>query len=186
MERVATPNRLPPGLEPDLVPLVSEDPDDSPMKTLARAGADDFLRLLYLHILERSAPAVGRIIEGLACEDDLPAVFHCSAGKDRTGLITGVLMSVLGVPSEVIVDDYAMTGRYRTTEHVQQSVQRIGQAQKLPPEVVAGMLEAPRPAMELALKEIGDKYDGFDRYLTGPARAPAGLPERLRASLLSD
>ena len=186
MERVALPNRLPADLEAEVVPLVSDDPEDNPMKTLGQASADDFLSLLYLHILERSAPTVGRIITGLASETEVPAVFHCSAGKDRTGLITGVLLSVLGVPADVIVDDYAMTGRYRTTEHVQQTVERIGQVAKLAPEVVAGMLEAPRPAMQLALAEIGEKYDGFDHYLTGPAKSAPDLPDRLRRVLLTD
>lgn len=187
MEREATPNRLPDGdLTVHTTPLISEDPEQSPMAALNAADGKDFLRLLYLHILERSAPTVGRVVAGLADEPELPAVFHCSAGKDRTGLISGVLLSVLGVPLEVIVDDYEMTGRYRTTEHVQATIDRLGRTQNLAPEVVAGMLEAPRPAMELALAEVGERYGGFDRYLTGPAGAPADLPDRLREALLTD
>ena len=38
-----------------------------------------------------------------------PLVFHCSAGKDRTGVISAVLLSLLGVPEETIVLDYAFS-----------------------------------------------------------------------------
>ena len=38
-----------------------------------------------------------------------PAVYHCAAGKDRTGVVSAILLGVLGVPDEIIVADYAAT-----------------------------------------------------------------------------
>lgn len=41
-----------------------------------------------------------------------PLAFLCSAGKDRTGVVTAILLSVLGVPRRTILDDYALSARY--------------------------------------------------------------------------
>ena len=42
--------------------------------------------------------------------DSRPAVFHCTAGKDRTGLLSALVLSLLGVPEETVVADYALSG----------------------------------------------------------------------------
>ena len=47
--------------------------------------------------------------KALSTPGALPAVFHCAAGKDRTGVISALLLSLLGVREEVIVADYAAT-----------------------------------------------------------------------------
>ena len=187
IERKYTPNRFPSADPPAVLhmPLVSEDPADNPLAGISSPDGEDFLEHLYLHILERSARNFGRLLSGLATEEELPAVFHCSAGKDRTGLVSGVLLSILGIPLETILDDYEMTGLYRTTEHVQATMDRLGEAQNLPPEVVAGMLRTPRWAMRSALTQVAERYDGFESYLTGPAGAAPDVPDRLRRTLLT-
>jgi protein-tyrosine phosphatase len=40
----------------------------------------------------------------------MPAVFHCTAGKDRTGLLSAIVLSLLGVDEETVVADYALSG----------------------------------------------------------------------------
>jgi protein-tyrosine phosphatase len=190
-ERTSNPNRLPdaaaPAAAPAVVvlPLVSEDPDANPLEGVDSADGEDFLEHLYVHILERSAGNFGAVLTGLAHDEDLPAVFHCAAGKDRTGMVAAVLLSILGVPLADILDDYELTGRYRTTEHVNASMARLRESQSLAPEVIAGMLRAPRWAMESALTQVGARYGDFDRYLTGPAGAARDVPDRLRAVLLT-
>ena len=51
---------------------------------------------------------IAKVVTVLARTRD-PAVFHCAAGKDRTGVISALLLSLLGVREEVIVADYAAT-----------------------------------------------------------------------------
>jgi protein-tyrosine phosphatase len=186
-ERNTTPNRLPEGVAPEVVvrSLVSEDPDANPLQGMDSADGEDFLEQLYMHILERSATNFGSVLTGLSREEHLPAVFHCAAGKDRTGMVAAVLLSILGVALEDILDDYELTSRFRTTEHVQASMARLSERQSLAPELIAGMLRAPRWAMESALTKVAGRYGDFDGYLTGPAAAAADVPDRLRALLLS-
>ncbi len=39
-------------------------------------------------------------------------IYHCAGGKDRTGVISALLLSIAGVPEEVIAEDYALSSRY--------------------------------------------------------------------------
>jgi len=61
----------------------------------------------YLSYLEFATDNVVRALETIADEKGLPLVFHCSAGKDRTGVLAALLLGCLGVDRETVVADYA-------------------------------------------------------------------------------
>ncbi|MBV9952512.1 MAG: tyrosine-protein phosphatase [Acidimicrobiia bacterium] len=63
----------------------------------------------YVGMLEASGERFGRVISRLAAPGGLPALVHCTAGKDRTGLVVGLLLSALGVTDEDVAADYART-----------------------------------------------------------------------------
>lgn len=69
----------------------------------------EFLYDQYTDMLEYGEPLFAAALQTLALPGALPAVFHCAAGKDRTGLLAMLLLGLLGVPDEVIVADYALT-----------------------------------------------------------------------------
>jgi protein-tyrosine phosphatase len=69
----------------------------------------DFLHWAYHHMLVGGAANFGAAIEVLAGEGALPAVFHCAAGKDRTGIMAMLVLGLLGVPRDYIAADYALT-----------------------------------------------------------------------------
>jgi protein-tyrosine phosphatase len=60
-------------------------------------------------MLTIGAPRFAMAFQALAEPDALPAVFHCAAGKDRTGILAALLLGSLGVSHDDIVDDYALT-----------------------------------------------------------------------------
>ena len=62
----------------------------------------------YFLMTEHAKRPIARVIQTLA-EAEGPAVYHCAAGKDRTGVISAVLLGLLGVADELIVADYAAT-----------------------------------------------------------------------------
>lgn len=61
---------------------------------------------MYLHLVERSATGIVSLLEQLGRPDAAPALVHCTAGKDRTGLTVALLLDLLGLPRETIVADY--------------------------------------------------------------------------------
>jgi protein-tyrosine phosphatase len=64
---------------------------------------------MYLRLVENGGPAVVESLRLLAGPEALPAVFHCTAGKDRTGVLAALVLGQLGVPDEAIAEDYALT-----------------------------------------------------------------------------
>jgi len=71
-------------------------------------GAFHNLADRYVLLAEFAREVIGRIIRLLA-EAPGPVVYHCAAGKDRTGVVSAVILGLLGVRDEVIVADYAAT-----------------------------------------------------------------------------
>ncbi len=69
----------------------------------------EFLHTQYTTMLDETGSRYADAIRRLAIPEALPAVFHCAAGKDRTGLLAMLILGALGVSDGDIVDDYALT-----------------------------------------------------------------------------
>ena len=72
---------------------------------------DAMMMGVYAGLLESLKPAYTAMFEELV-DDDKPLVYHCSAGKDRTGIATALVLTVLGVDHESIVADYEISEQY--------------------------------------------------------------------------
>jgi protein-tyrosine phosphatase len=72
--------------------------------------APGFLGTQYTEMLDDASTQIVGALTALAAPEARPAVFHCTAGKDRTGLLSALVLSLLGVPEETIVADYALSG----------------------------------------------------------------------------
>jgi protein-tyrosine phosphatase len=84
----------------DVLPATEELPDwKEAAYVAARYGA----------MVSEGGPMLTSAIQALATGDALPAVMHCSAGKDRTGVLSALILAFLGVPDETIVADYALS-----------------------------------------------------------------------------
>jgi protein-tyrosine phosphatase len=134
-------------------------------------------------MLDHGAVQIGELYTGLTARDGLPAVFHCHAGKDRTGVVAALLLEALGVGREAVLDDYELTARYRRREHQDMTFERLVEA-GMTPEAAAGVLSAPRWAMEQALDDLDRRFGGVEAYLTGPAAMDAADLQILRERLV--
>lgn len=84
-----------------------------------RAAVRDLLPQLYTRvILDENAQTLGQIIERVADANNRPTLIHCTAGKDRTGVISALLLEILGVPDDVIIADYTLSNLYYDTSDV--------------------------------------------------------------------
>ncbi len=69
----------------------------------------EFMAGKYLEMFAMGEAHLATALRVLTRPDALPAVFHCAAGKDRTGILAAVILALLGVPDEVIAHDYALS-----------------------------------------------------------------------------
>ncbi len=139
-------------------------------------GTIDFLLWAYREMLERGGDRVAQALQVLALPESMPAVFHCAAGKDRTGVLAAVLLGALGVDDEVIVRDYALTlaGMERmrawVEEHHPEMKARMG-------ETPAFMLAAHPQAMRELLAGLRDEHGSIRGFAAGLGVGPAALGE---------
>jgi protein-tyrosine phosphatase len=69
----------------------------------------DYVAERYGSMVAEGGPVLTEAIRVLASIEALPAVMHCSAGKDRTGVLSALVLAFLGVPDETIIEDYALS-----------------------------------------------------------------------------
>jgi hypothetical protein len=99
------------GIEWIHVPVFQEE-DYSPEKLAIRwgyytSGLDGFV-MAYTGILRNGATPFGTILRHLRDSDD-PIVIHCTAGKDRTGVICAIILKLLGCDDDVVAREYELT-----------------------------------------------------------------------------
>ncbi|MBB6486327.1 tyrosine-protein phosphatase [Rhizobium lusitanum] len=75
-----------------------------------KPGTDTLLDL-YIQALRERRQAIAKVISLIAEGDEDTVLFHCTAGKDRTGIIAALLLATAGVDTAEILEDYALTGR---------------------------------------------------------------------------
>ena len=63
----------------------------------------------YAYYVDRCQPSVKTILETICAANEGAVVFHCAIGKDRTGVIAALLLSLAAVDAELITEDYALT-----------------------------------------------------------------------------
>lgn len=129
------------------------------------ADARDFgssLSELYQRMLKDAQPCISTIFSALAEEQTYPAVFHCAAGKDRTGIISGLVLSALGVPDAEIIADYALTDGYMADrlEAMRVSGQLGDEADRYPPHVLRAEPATMAQTLDLIQGEHGS-IEGF-------------------------
>ncbi len=158
--------------------------------TTMRNGADIYrqfptmlapqLRLIFAHLLHRSTPIV----------------YNCSAGQDRTGFVTAIILSALGVPQDQIVADYYLSTTYRRPEF---ELPRLDPA-TLPDDPVVRQLasyqqrpdwKTPQPLhdeqgpfLRGAFDEINARWGSVDQYLAKEVGVSAADLATLRRTYL--
>lgn len=77
---------------------------DMPFSEIPDSQAD-----LYAYMTDSCTRETAAVVTALAAPGALPGLIHCAVGKDRTGFLTGVILSLLGVPVEEIVEDFLLS-----------------------------------------------------------------------------
>jgi protein-tyrosine phosphatase len=137
---------------------------------------------LYVVLLETRGPALAAAIARLAGAAGAPALFFCSAGKDRTGLVSALLLDSVGVVSEDIVADYALTGE-NLRGPFREAIEARATAAGISEQELAVKIGAPPEAMWRVLDWLGEHHGGAAGYLRAHGVSAAEL-ESLRRHLV--
>ncbi len=136
----------------------------------------------YEKILEESAREFGIALTHAAEPANHPMVFHCTAGKDRTGLMAMLFLGALGVDRDDIVRDYELTTRYRSSKRLVILRPQL-EAAGVDVDAVLPFLTAQAPVMAATIEALLDRHGSIPDYLTGSAGLTDETIDRLRTEL---
>ncbi len=122
----------------------------------------------YIDNTVKFALTWGKVMKRLAMDDCPPLFFHCTAGKDRTGICAALILSALGIPRETILSDYLLSNPYIKVVWIR--VQKMIKEQGINPEKLAPFFSAPEYAMNSLLDHLETEFGGtlnFIRNHTG-------------------
>lgn len=124
----------------------------------------EFLVWGYRDMLEIGSSRFADAMHVLAQTDSLPAVFHCAAGKDRTGVLAALLLSSLGVDDAHICADYGLTQDAMRRSIAWSKVHRPELAERYATIPKAYLAADPR-AMQIILAELAQQHGSVRNYV---------------------
>ncbi|MBS0523899.1 MAG: tyrosine-protein phosphatase [Proteobacteria bacterium] len=130
----------------------------------------------YRDYPRRCAPGFRTLFTTLSDGTHRPLVFHCTAGKDRTGFASALLLSLLGVHWDDVMEDYLRTNELWTGH--------VGRYPELDLDTRAAIVEARRPYLEAAFAVVRDDYGSAEAFAEKALGLDAAVRERLKAELL--
>ncbi len=144
------------------------------MKTLLREMSENPAKIAAVHdflidgyrTMALSSGAFAKLFEAIKTEERMPVLFHCTAGKDRTGIGAAFILLALGVPEATVIEDYFLSNRYRESANrriLQGAAQSVADPAVL--EGIRGLLEVRACYIRTTLDTIEERYGGFDAFL---------------------
>ncbi len=162
----------------------------------AAPGTDEYMHEVYRVFPTMLAPQIRIVFEDLLAGDG-PLVFNCSAGQDRTGFTTAILLTALGVPREVIYADYHLSTTYRRPQFEMPHLDVAAQPNNPAVQMFAGYqrdpaANKPKPLydsqqhalLEFALAEVETRWGSVEAYLDKELGVSAEDITKLRAMYL--
>lgn len=108
-----------------------------------------------------------QLFDSLLANEEGATLWHCTAGKDRAGFGTALVLSALGVPKETVMKDYLLSNTFRKKAN-QQMIQTVAKQTDNNPQAVKtieAMMEVRESYLEAAFSEMDKTYQGVEGYL---------------------
>lgn len=125
-------------------------------------------------------------IESLV-ENQEPTLFHCTAGKDRAGFAAALVLLAVGVPEEIVIEDYMKTNKY-TEETIQDYINKINlySLGNVDAEILRPLLGVEERFIRAALDEIKLNYGNVESFIKDGLEIPDESIVELKNFLLTD
>jgi protein tyrosine/serine phosphatase len=144
-------------------------------------GPERYLADRYLDMAVEGAAGLGEALRLIADPDSAPLVMHCFAGKDRTGVLTALTLSLLGVVDDDIAAEYAISAQAQPFLAAQIRRDRPDRGAEDPP---VRFIVCPPRAMLLFLTELRERFGSVPEF-AAHAGITDGHVASLRAHLLT-
>ncbi|WP_067840164.1 tyrosine-protein phosphatase [Nocardia lijiangensis] len=163
--------------------IQSRDPQKQE-ELLGNGRAEQIMAGVYRSFLsEASRNAFGQTIRDVA-NSDRATLYHCTAGKDRTGWLTYVMLRAVGVPERTARQDYLLSNQYRAAADakLREDVKRAGLMQN--PELLIPLQEVRDAYLDNAIQQMEQSYGDFGKFLTQGLGLDPGTILKLRKNLV--
>lgn len=196
-ERKAQPDDLPPGVTSHWLDVFADSDQAAParLRRLLQkpkeaneagvVGVDALYATAFRELvaLPGARKAYGRLFTDLGREETLPAVVHCTSGKDRTGWAVAALLALLGVPEGAIVDDFLRSNEYVLPTYqkaIDGFVKAGGDAA-----VAKAILGARAESLKASFDEVKTRYGTIEEYFAKGLSVDAAGQQALRDRFLA-
>ena len=193
------PDRLPYGV--DLVPLpvsggdlgsiyeliASGDHDQQRTKLGDGRAASFMVEMNRAFVTDgRQREAFGAALRLMCAAEKLPVLFHCTGGKDRSGWMTAIVLTALGVPRELVLRDYLLSNDFHRTGYTKLRLDLVKTGIVRDPELLRPILELSATYLGTAFEEADRRYSSFEAFLTRGLGVSDAMLAGLRRTLLGD
>ena len=192
-ERDKRPDELPPGVNYVVVDVLADSPQAGPAQLeklmqdpkaenvelgggKVEAGCQKSYREFVS--LPSAQREFSKMFLALGDKKQLPAVFHCTTGKDRTGWAAAALLTLLGVPKDVVMEDYL-----RSNDYILPAYQKVIDgfvAAGGDPEIPRAILGVKKEYLDAAFDEMQKKYGTIEKYFAEGLGIDAAKQKALR------
>jgi protein-tyrosine phosphatase len=172
-ERAAEPDRLPAADPPAVavLPIGAESFMVKDLRERIASGDTDGLDLRqmmlegYRQFATTFAPQYAAMFERIAKPENRPALVHCTAGKDRAGFASALILSLLGVPRETVMEDFLLTNHYTEA----QTRRRLWMVEifslfRADGDALRPLFGVEPAYLEAAFEAIDERHGDFDAY----------------------
>ena len=143
--------------------------------TLTGPVALEIMRESYRNYVRHNTHSF-RNLFGHLLEDSAPLVIHCTAGKDRTGFASALILHALGVPDDVIAEDYLLTNTHYKRD--------VSSAADLPADVLNAIGSVETSYLAAAFEAVSSEYGDLETYLRDGLKLGTAEQTALKARYL--
>jgi len=191
LERDKDPDRLPDGVRLISLPMLDVANEAMSKEVHAAVETRNFkafdpcekMRRMYQLLATEHTSQYRQFVQAVLAAEGKPVLWHCTAGKDRTGVGAAIILRLLGVADEIIINDYLLSRKYVDQLRRLKLFLRITRGKKAV-EIVNTLLLVDRSWIQAAFETIDKQWGSFDQYVSEVLDLTAGDIAQLRGTLL--